>query len=215
MNCERLMSAKLKELLERIVGERAPGPSPTFSVFHILHAIELIAEKKLGRGKLAESLNVGEGAARTIVDRLKDAGLIETSKSGCVLTSKGVKFWNSYRSIFVKKAEIGKNELTLSDYNFAILVKNRGDKIRYGIEQRDAAIRAGAKGATTMIFIEGQLKVPSISEDAKSDFPEATSQIFKLFKPEENDVIIIASAEDSKSANYGALAAAWTLLEDC
>lgn len=209
------MSTKLKEFLERVVGERAPGPSPTFSIFHILYAMELIAEKKLGRGKLAESLSVGEGAARTIVDRLKDAGFIETSRFGCVLTDEGVKFWKSYKSIFVKKAEIGKNELTLSDYNFAILVKNRGGKIRYGIEQRDAAIRAGAKGATTIVFVGGQLKVPSISEDAKSDFPEATSQIFELFKPEENDVIIIASAEDLKSANYGALAAAWTLLEDC
>ncbi|MEM3596716.1 MAG: DUF4443 domain-containing protein [Candidatus Bathyarchaeia archaeon] len=209
------MSSKLKKFLESVVEERAPGPSPTFSVFHLLHAIELIAEKKLGRGKLAESLNVGEGAARTIVDRLRDAGLIKTSRSGCVLTDEGVKFWNSYRSIFVKKAEIGKNELTLSDYNFAILVRNRGDKIKYGIEQRDAAIRTGAKGATTMIFVGGRLKVPSISENAKSDFPEAASQIFRLFKPEENDVIIIASAEDAKSANYGALAAAWTLLEDC
>lgn len=214
MNCEKLMPSKLKKLLERVVGEKAPGPSPTFSVFHVLYAMELIAEKKLGRGKLAESLSIGEGAARTIVERLRDAGLVETSKAGCVLTDEGVKFWENYKSIFVKKAEIGKNELTLSDHNFAIQVKNCGDKVRRGIEQRDAAIKAGAKGATTMVFVGGQLKVPSLSEDAESDFPKAASQIFRLFKPEENDVIIIASAEDLKSANYGALAAAWTLIED-
>jgi predicted transcriptional regulator len=209
------MSAELKETLERIISERGPGPSPTFSIFHMLHAIELIAEKKLGRGKLAESLSVGEGATRTIVDRLKGAGLIKTSKAGCALTDKGVKFWKKYKAIFEKKVEIGRNELTLSDCNFAILVKNRGNKIKSGVEQRDAAVKAGAKGATTIVFANNKLEIPSVSSDAKSDFPKATTQILKLFKPEENDVIIIVSAEDLRKANYSALAAAWTLLEDC
>lgn len=206
------MSAELKETLEKTIRERAPGPSLTFSIFHVVYAIELIAEKKLGRGKLAESLSVGEGAARTIVDKLKGAGLIETSRAGCALTVKGVKFWEKYRSVFEKKVEIGKNELTLSECNFAIHVKGRGGKIKSGVEQRDAAIRAGAKGATTIVFINGVLKIPSVSVDVKSDFPKAAKQILNLFKPEDNDVIIIVSAEDSKKAIYGALAAAWTLL---
>lgn len=206
------MPTKIRETLEKLVSEKAPGPSPTFSIFHILQAIELIAEKKFGRGKLAKSLSVGEGATRTIVDRLKEAGLIETSKAGCALTTKGVEFWKDYKSIFEKKVEIGKNELTLSDCNFAIHVKNRGDKIRSGVEQRDAAIKAGAKGATTIVFVNGKLNIPSVSSDVKSDFPRATAQILNLFKVKENDVIIIVSANDSKKANYGALAAAWTLI---
>jgi predicted transcriptional regulator len=181
----------------------------------MLHAIELIAEKKLGRGKLAESLSVGEGATRTIVDRLKEAGLIETSKTGCALTDKGVKFWKKYKSIFEKKVEIGKNELALSDCNFAIHVKNCGSKIISGVEQRDAAVKAGAKGATTIVFANGKLKIPSVSNNAKSSFPKAATQILKLFRLEENDVIIIVSAEDLRKANYGALAAAWTLLGGC
>jgi predicted transcriptional regulator len=209
------MSVELKKTLEKIISGKAPGPSPTFSIFHMLHAIELIAEKKLGRGKLADSLNVGEGAARTMVDRLKSAGLIETSKAGCALTARGVKFWREYKLIFEKKVEIGENELTLSDCNFAIHVKNRGSKIQSGVEQRDAAVRAGAKGATTIVFADGKLKIPSVSHNAESDFPKATAQIFTLFKLEENDVIIIVSAEDLRKANYGALAAAWTLIEDC
>ncbi|MGB9740638.1 MAG: DUF4443 domain-containing protein [Candidatus Bathyarchaeia archaeon] len=209
------MSAELKETLEKIVSEKAPGPSPTFSILHMLHAIELIAEKKLGRGKLAESLSVGEGAARTIVDRLKSAGLIETSRGGCVLTAKGVKLWREYKSIFEKKVEIEENELTLSGYNFAIHVKNRGNKIKSGVEQRDAAVRAGAKGATTIVFADGKLKIPSVSHNAQGDFPKVTAQIFMLFKLDENDVVIIVSAEDLRKANYGALAAAWTLIGDC
>jgi len=209
------MPYTFKQLLEKIISEKASGPSPSFSVFHLLHAIELISEKTIGRSKLAENLNVGEGAVRTIINRLKDADLVVTSKSGCTLTSEGLRLWREYKSIFKKKTEIGKNELTLADYNFAILIKNRGHKVRSGVEQRDAAVMAGAKGATTIMFKEGRLKIPSVSDDVAKDFPNAANQIVRLLEPEENDVIIIGSADSLGKAEYGTLAAAWTVLNDC
>jgi len=46
------------------------------------------------------------------------------------------------------------------------------------------------------------------------DFPQAAKQIMRSFKLEENDVVIIAGASDSGIAERGALAAAWTLLDD-
>jgi predicted transcriptional regulator len=209
------MPYTFKQLLEKITSEKAPGPSPSFSVFHLLHAIELISEKTIGRSKLAENLKVGEGAVRTIINRLKDADLVVTSKSGCALTSEGLRLLREYKSIFKKKTEIGKNELTLADYNFAILIKNRGHKVRSGVEQRDAAVMAGAKGATTIMFKEGRLKIPSVSDDVAKDFPNAANQIVRLLKPEEKDVIIIGSADSLGKAEYGTLAAAWTVLNDC
>jgi predicted transcriptional regulator len=209
------MPYKFKQLLEKIASEKAPGPSPSFSVFHLLRAIELISEKTMGRAKLADGLNVGEGAVRTILDRLKDAGLVAISRDGCTLTSEGLRLLREYKSVFKKKIEIGKNELTLADYNFAILIKNRGHKVRSGVEQRDAAVMAGAKGATTIMFKEGRLKIPSVSGDVAKDFPNAANQIVRLLEPEENDVIIIGSADSLGKAEYGTLAAAWTVLNDC
>jgi len=209
------MPYAFKQLLEKITSEKAPGPSPTFSVFHLLRATELIAEKKIGRSKLAENLKVGEGAVRTIINRLKAAGLILTSKSGCSLTVKGLKLWREYKSVFKKKIEIGKSELTLANYSFVILVKNRGLKVKSGVEQRDAAVTAGAKGATTIMLKEGRLIIPSVSNNVAEDFPKAASQIAKILEPEENDVIIVGSADNLGKAEYGTLAAAWTLLNDC
>ena len=209
------MPCAFKQLLEKITSEKAPGPSPSFSVFHLLHAIELISEKAIGRSKLAENLKVGEGAVRTIINRLKDSDLVVTSKSGCALTSEGLRLLREYKSIFKKKIEIGKNELTIADYNFAILMKNRGHKVRSGVEQRDAAVMAGAKGATTIMFKEGRLRIPSVSDDVAKDFPDAANQIVRLLEPEENDVIIIGSADSLGKAEYGTLAAAWTVLNDC
>jgi predicted transcriptional regulator len=204
-----------KQLLEKIVAEKAPGPSPTFSVLHMLRSIELMAEKPIGRSKLAEHLDVGEGSVRTIIGRLKDAGLVETSKTGCTLTNKGLKLWKEYKSVFKKKAEIAKSELAFAKCNLAILIKNRGHKVKSGVEQRDAALMAGAKGATTIVFKNGRLMLPSVSSNVTKDFPEAANQMVQLLQPEENDVIIIGSADNLGKAENGALAAAWTLLKDC
>jgi len=209
------MPPAFKRILEKITGEKVPGPSPTFSVFHMLRAIELIANKAIGRSKLAEELGVGEGAIRTMINRLKDAGLITTSKLGCTLTSKGLKLWNEYKTVFRRKVGIGKTELTLADYNFAILVKNRGHKVKSGMKQRDAAIMVGAKGATTIMFKGERLIIPSVSDNMAKDFPETANRMVRLLQPEENDVIVVGSADNLVKAEYGALAAAWTLVNDC
>jgi predicted transcriptional regulator len=204
-----------RQLLEKIVTEKAPGPSPTFSVFHLLRAIELIAEKTTGRSKLAEDLNVGEGAVRTVIGRLKDAGLVATSKAGCTLTNKGLELWKECKSVFEKQTEIGKSELAFASHNFAILMKNCGHKVKSGVEQRDAAVMAGARGATTIVLKKGCLILPSVSSDLAKDFPKAANQMRQLLEPQENDVIVIGSADNLAKAEYGALAAAWTLLDDC
>jgi len=209
------MPYAFKQLLEKIASGKAPGPSPSFSILHMILAIELMSEKTIGRNKLAEKLSVGEGVVRTIIERLRDAGLIITSKTGCILTDKGLSLWKEYESVFKRKIQVGKNELTFAPYNFAILVKNRLHKVKSGVEQRDAAVITGAKGATTIIFKAGRLMIPSVSNNVAEDFPKAADQIFRLLKPEENDVIIIGSAESLEKAEYSTLASAWTLVNDC
>ena len=205
------MPPNFKQSLEKLAKEKAPGPNPSFSTFHFLRAIELIAEKSIGRNKLAHELGIGEGATRTLIGRLKDEGLISISKTGCILTQKGQELWSEYRSI-IKKTRIEKNELTFAEYSFAVLVEKSGHKVRTGMEQRDAAIMAGAKGATTILFKKGQLVFPAVDRKVKEDFPKASDQIVRLLKPQEDDTIIVVSSDDPAKAEYGALAAAWTLV---
>jgi len=205
----------VKKILERLVEERAPGPYPSFSVFHIIRALELIAKKgPIGRGRLSEELKTGEGATRTLIDRLKGARLIVISKPGCSLTTEGERVWNEFQSIFPRKIRLEKNELTFAARNVAMLVRGRGDRVGVGVEQRDAAIITGARGATTLVFKNQKLMVPTISENVARDFPVAFSQISGLMELEENDVIVIGSADSWEKAEYGALAAAWTLIEN-
>lgn len=209
------MPPKFKQLLEKIAKEKAPGPATTFSALHLLRAIELVAEKSIGRAKLSEELKVGEGAVRTIITRLKEAGLISTSKAGCSLTVKGRKLWEEYRKFITKKLEVERCELMNAKHNVAVLIKNRGHKVKTGIEQRDAAVKTGAKGAVTIIVKDGRFIVPSVSDNFSREYPDTTQQITKLMQPEENDVIIIGGADTPDIAEHGAMAAAWMLLDDC
>ncbi len=205
----------IKKLLEGLLREKAPGPSPSFSIFHLIKALELTArEGPIGRGKLAKRLGTGEGATRTLMNRLKGAGLIATSKPGYLLTSRGKKIWNRLDSIFPRKVELEKSELTLSKCNVAVLIKGCGDRVKTGVEQRDAAILTGAKGATTLVFKDRRLIQPGISENLAQDFPAVFNQINSRLKLEDNDVVAVGSAETWEKAEYGALAAAWTLIED-
>jgi predicted transcriptional regulator len=181
-------------------------------MFHIFYALELMAKKPIGRNKLAEKLNVGEGAIRTIISRLKDSGLIVTSKEGGLLTDKGLSVWKNFETVFPKRVEIGKTSLTTSEYNYAFLVKNMGHKVKSGIDQRDAAIMGGARRALVIVFKNGRLIIESISDSIEKDFPEAANEILKTLKPEDNDVIIIAGAYNPLKAKRGAFAASWVLI---
>jgi len=206
------MSAK--ETLEVLMKEKAPGPLHSFQTFHIIKLLELLSNSPVGRGVLSKRLGIGEGATRTLIDRLKNERIIIISKSGCTLTEKGEKLWKKIEKTLPTKIDLERSELTLSDFNVAILVKAKAQKVKLGMEQRDAAFLAGAKGATTLVMKRGKLTMPSEDIDIKTAAPETQSKIKNQLRPEEGDVVVIGSADTHELAEYGAIAAAWTLLDD-
>ena len=206
---------RVTKVFEELSRGRFPGPFPLFSKHHFVKAIEVIGgEGPVGRMKLSENLRLGEGATRTLIKRLKGMGLIKVSKLGVELSPSGRKILDELRSKFVHSASVSKNPLTVGTFNVGILVKDSAHKVRYGVEQRDAAIKVGAKGATVLIFKGGRLSAPALSNDVGKDWPEVARQILKVFHPSENDVIVVGSADTKVKAEDGARAAAWTLLED-
>ena len=204
----------VKELLNSLAKEKAPGPALTFTSLHLVKVLELVAEGPIGRGKLAKKLGIGEGTIRTIIKRLKDSNLIEISKSGCHLTSFGRNFWKKFKEKIPKKIFLGKNEFSLAEYNVGVLIRKCAGKVKTGMRQRDAAIMAGAEGATTLVVKDEKLILPGVSDNVAKDYPVAYKQIVELLRPEQDDVVIVGTAETREKAEYGALAAALTLLED-
>ncbi|MCW4031243.1 MAG: DUF4443 domain-containing protein, partial [Candidatus Bathyarchaeota archaeon] len=108
---------------------------------------------------------------------------------------------------------IKKTALTTSEFNYAFLVKNKGDVVRSGIDQRDAAIRGGARRAVVIVFKNGHLIIESVSNNIEKDFPESANVILKDLNPAENDVIIIAGSDNLLKAKRGAFTASWMLID--
>ncbi|MCW4030123.1 MAG: winged helix-turn-helix domain-containing protein [Candidatus Bathyarchaeota archaeon] len=206
------MVISLKKFMQQISAKKAPGPSTSFTIFHVFYALELLAKAPLGRNRLAEKLSVGDGAIRTIISRLREANLIETSKEGCNLTQKGTEVWQQFQEIFPKRMEVARSEFNLNEYNYAFLVKNSGEKVQSGIDQRDAAIIAGARKALVIVYKEGHLRIESVSNNIEKEYPHAAKQILKDFAPQENDVIVIAGGDTALKAKRGAFAASWSLI---
>jgi len=202
----------LVETIKRLAEREEAGPAPSFTAIHLANAIWLIgSEKTVSRRLLCGELRLGEGAVKTLVKRLKDARLVATSKLGCNLTQRGWAVYNQLTSTLTKKTHLDNVSLNLGGHMVGVLVKNLGHRVRRGLEQRDAAVRAGALGAVTMVFRGGRLVMPGVS-DVTSEHPEFAEEVVERFQPDENDVIVIVGADTRGKAEYGALAVAWSLL---
>ena len=140
-----------------------------------------------------------------------DAQLASSTKQGIRLTRDGLSILRELQRNFPRGAIVSESSITVGAHNFGILVRNAGHKVTSGIKQRDAAVRAGATGAVTLVYNRGRLIMPSIESISRR--PDLVKQILNMFRPEENDAIVIAGAETKEKAEESARAAAWTLLQ--
>lgn len=195
------------------LSKREPGPQPTFQKFEFIDLLLILDEEKLiGRKKLSERLGLGEGVVRTMLQRLKSKSLIEVyGKGGCSLSKKGVKLVNELKETIRAIGPIEANFPWQYSSNYALIVKNVGEKIKKGLEQRDEAIKAGARALMILTYRNGKLLMPGVS-DLTSEQPDFALQLIRIVKPEHGDVILIAAGESLLEARKGALAAAQTFL---
>lgn len=192
----------------------ARGPSPSYTPAHLLRAILTIGEKvTVGRQALAVEIGLGEGAIRTIIKKLKHEGYLRTGASGCSLTKKGAGLYRQLRSTISKSLLLDSTPLTVGSKQVAILIRGAVKKVRGGIEQRDAAVKAGASGATTYTLIRSKFQISGGSEDCERDFPSAAwEKLRKALRPHNGDIVILCGSRDYKTSEVGALSAALTLL---
>jgi predicted transcriptional regulator len=201
-------------VIEKVASKLAPGKTPYFMKAHVFKAINTIETYgPIGRVKLSKTLGLGEGAIRTLIKHLEKEGLVKTSRAGIILTNSGEKLSSNLESRISKQIQIPQSSLTIGSFNIAICVKNAADLVKSGVEQRDAAIKVGAQGATTLIFNNGKLKMPLLNESIFKDFQSMCKLLISELAPNENDVIIIGSAKDKLTAELATIAATLETLE--
>jgi DNA-binding transcriptional regulator LsrR (DeoR family) len=199
------------EIIRDLAQQKEPGPASQLTEVHFIKAISVLGERMMGRKALSEELGIGEGAVRTLLKRLVGGRLVRISRSGCSLTREGEALHKKLREVLPRILPVKKSAITTGERNIGVLVRGVARQVKRGLEQRDAAVRAGASGAVIILFRQGRLSMPGVTRDLGKDYPEAAEQVMKLFQPAEEDVIIIGGADDEEIARNGAIAAALTL----
>jgi predicted transcriptional regulator len=202
------------EVIEKVTGKIAPGPAPSFNEAHVVKTLETISNYgKVGRVSLSKVLKLGIGTTRTILKHLKKEGLIEGSKYGFVISEQGKKLFSDLRSTISEQVEVPNSPLTVGPVVIAVLVKEVARKVKRGAEQRNTAIRAGARGATTLFFSDKKLIMASKKDHSLEDVLPIHDILLSKLNPEEDDVILLGSGANRTSAEIGAIMAAIKLLK--
>ena len=196
--------------LQGISSRYAPSRILSFDITHVFKALQLIETRgHTSRDALCKELNLGEGSVKTLVKHLMMENLIETSNAGTKMTEKGRKFFAELVSSIPAECEVPKCSVALGKFNYAILLKQFSVAIKLGIEQRDAAIRVGGVGATTLLFRKGKFVIPVTDIDSLRKEPQVHKLLIKELNPKDGDVVIIASSDrDEKVAELSAKNAA-------
>ena len=206
----------LSPLIELLRAEdnRAPGPAPSYGRAHLVLSILAIGDAKLiGRQALAKEVGVGEGAIRTVIKRLTQAGHLTTMVSGCTLTPKGEQLYLDTKSLLPNVLAIPHTDLTVGREQTAVLVRGRASSVADGIEQRDEAVRAGADGATTFVVLGSKFRTPRSLTDCESDYPGRVWLLLReRLRPRNGDVVIICGAKTPNLSKVGAISAALTMI---
>jgi len=134
------------------------GPVHRFADYHVYRTLLLLSDgRRRGRKSLADAVKVGEGSMRTIVEFLREKGYVDVKQTGIKISYKGQEF---LRNLPIRMERLEPSDISIAVRNVAVLVRSRAEKISLGIEQRDAAIKAGAEGATTIVIKGGKMLVP-------------------------------------------------------
>lgn len=197
-------------MLERVASRYAPSRALSFGLVHVFTALQSIGSKGItSRNALCRALVLGEGTVKTIVKHLKMQGLIETSNRGTEMTAKGKGIYEGLLSAIPAEMSLPKCSVSLSRFNYAVLVREFGFAVGLGIEQRDAAIKMGAIGATTLLFKDNKFVMPASSNDSLKKEREVRRMLVEKLNPRDGDVIIIGSSDSNeKTAELGAKNAA-------
>jgi hypothetical protein len=194
-----------------MVNANSYGRSPAYSEAHAFKALEILGSRVgVGRQQLASDMCLGEGTVRTLIRRMRAFDLVDVSRGGMTLTEKGRELVESLRGM-LRSRGFPEHQITVGPMNHAVLIKGAASRVRRGIEQRDAALMAGALGATTLVLAGGLLMMPGMGENVD---PYVSELVFEILSPEEGDAIIIGSASTPIVAEIGALSASLKLLEE-
>lgn len=198
------------KILQKVASRIAPSRSLSFEIVHVFKTLQLIQERgHVSRHTLCKKLGLGEGTVKTLVKHLKIYDLVQTDRTGTRISERGNKLLSELALSMPAEMSISKCSVALGNFNYAILLKQMAYLIKTGIEQRDAAIKMNALGATTLVYKYKRFMIPKTNFDALHKEQKLHTLLVEGLNPEEDDVLIIGSDNKSeRSAEFAAKSAA-------
>ena len=90
-------------------------------------------ERFVSRATFGKEIHLGEGAVKTLILHLKEAKLVDSTKSGTFLTEKGHKLTNQIRSAIPRECKIKKCGIIQGKQNHNSFLKNESIIRRTGL----------------------------------------------------------------------------------
>ena len=204
--------------LTKIASRYAPSRILSFELVHIFKTFQLLDKNEhISRVLLCQELALGEGSVRTLVKHLKMQNLVKSTNGGTRLTEKGKILSSELLQSIPSEDNMPKCSIALGKFNYMILLRKYGFAIKSGIEQRDAAIKIGAVGATTLLYKDHKFIMPGTYDNKNSlqKEPHIVNLLIDKLKPTDDDVMIIGSDNKSlRTAEFGAKNAALFTIMD-
>ncbi len=193
----------------KIMDIPAFGPMFRFTDANVYYALYLLADGKLvGRKKLAEEAGVGEGSMRRILDKFREWDFVQIKQTGISITKAGLVFLDQ---IPIRLIDIDLQDSAVGAATQGVIVYGASAKIVNGMQQRDAGIKAGAEGCTTIVIRDGKLMIPP-DWNMDEQTPELAYKIRKDTGMTSDDVIIVGGGSSKIAAVEAALNAAFELV---
>lgn len=193
----------------KIIDAPQYGPMFRFTDASVYWALYVLSDgKRMGRKRLSEEIGVGEGSMRRILNTLKEWEMISIKQTGITITKNGVEFLEKTP---LRVVDLDAGSLVLGEYTQAILVKGVAEKVGNGLKQRDAGIRAGSLGCTTLVIRDGKVFLPP-DWSVDDNEPALAAGIRAISGVADGDAIIIGGADDRNTAINAALTAAFELI---
>ena len=204
--------SSLSKLLKRLFETKTITPS--YKIPHILFCIMLIGKESngIGRYKIRNEMNLGEGSTKTLLNRLKDEKIIKVDKNrqkGHVITKIGKKIFQDVEKLITFPQELvnEENKFVVGKIAYYSIVDQEYIKKDLGpsIDQRDEAIKIGGTGATCLTF-NGTDKF-EFSDGLSISLPIKQKQLKK------GDILIIGAGNSKGDAILATFAAANSILK--
>lgn len=190
--------------------ENRVGTRPKYTDSDILWALMILDRKgSMSRKNLSALLGVGEGTSRGILTILERCGFCERFQTGTSLTPDGRRLLERLGTV---PSDVRVDDECVSGpYQRAIIVKGVSSLVVKGVEQRNAGIRAGGTGCTTVVYRDDTVFIPPDWNVDRMN-PQMALEIRAAEGMSHDDALVVGSGDDELSAMRAAANAALDLV---